>query len=137
MHTFERFVVVFTFFINPSSPNNLIGSSPTWLHPRARLQQLMLFVSLDISFTMKSIRCILIIFYLSVTGSKRWAKVHSISALTRIGHDSRRTYFSIALKFKTHLWSDIRKVILPTLVDKVRYIPIPRIEHTRYAQSRC
>jgi len=35
-----------------------------------------------------------------------------------------------SLKFKTHLWNDIRKVILPTLVDKVGYIPIPRIEYT-------
>jgi hypothetical protein len=25
-----------------------------------------------------------------------------------------------SLKFKAHLWNDIRKVILPTLVDKVR-----------------
>lgn len=28
-----------------------------------------------------------------------------------------------SLKFKTHLWSGIRKVILPTLFDKVGYIP--------------
>jgi len=35
-----------------------------------------------------------------------------------------------SLKFKAHLWNDIRKVILPTLVDKVGYIPIPRIEYT-------
>jgi hypothetical protein len=35
-----------------------------------------------------------------------------------------------SLKFKADLWSDIRKVILPTLVDKVGYIPIPRIEYT-------
>ncbi|KZP14441.1 hypothetical protein FIBSPDRAFT_912787 [Athelia psychrophila] len=34
------------------------------------------------------------------------------------------------LKFKPELWGDIRKVILPTLVDKVGYIPIPRIEYT-------
>ncbi|KZP21786.1 hypothetical protein FIBSPDRAFT_953335 [Athelia psychrophila] len=35
-----------------------------------------------------------------------------------------------SLKFKLELWGDIRKVILPTLVDKVGYIPIPRIECT-------
>src|SRR5882672_8462590 len=29
-----------------------------------------------------------------------------------------------SLKFKPDLWNDIRKVILPTLVDKVGYIPI-------------
>jgi len=35
-----------------------------------------------------------------------------------------------SLKFKPDLWSDIRKVIVPTLVDKVGYIPIPRVEYT-------
>ncbi|KAG5640527.1 hypothetical protein DXG03_008215 [Asterophora parasitica] len=35
-----------------------------------------------------------------------------------------------SLKFKTELWNDIRKVILPQLIDKVGYIPIPRIEYT-------
>jgi Family of unknown function (DUF5923) len=51
-----------------------------------------------------------------------------------------------SLKFKPDLWSDVRKVILPTLVDRVclsffrcsspliygqiGYIPIPRIEYT-------
>ncbi|KAI0311876.1 hypothetical protein OF83DRAFT_1068125 [Amylostereum chailletii] len=35
-----------------------------------------------------------------------------------------------SLKFKPDLWLDIRKVILPTLVDQVGYIPIPRIEYT-------
>ncbi|KAG9310445.1 hypothetical protein JVU11DRAFT_9586 [Chiua virens] len=34
------------------------------------------------------------------------------------------------LKFKSELWSDIRSVILPTLVDKVGYFPIPRIEYS-------
>ncbi|KAF8983945.1 hypothetical protein BDQ17DRAFT_1393896 [Cyathus striatus] len=34
------------------------------------------------------------------------------------------------LKFKPELWSDIRKVILPQLIDKIGYIPIPRIEYT-------
>ncbi|KAL0948737.1 hypothetical protein HGRIS_008869 [Hohenbuehelia grisea] len=34
------------------------------------------------------------------------------------------------LKFKPHLWNDIRKVILPQLIDKVGYMPIPRIEYT-------
>ncbi|KAI6153000.1 hypothetical protein BKA82DRAFT_4085040 [Pisolithus tinctorius] len=35
-----------------------------------------------------------------------------------------------SLKFKPELWSDIRKVIVPALVDKVGYIPIPRVEYT-------
>ncbi|KIK23254.1 hypothetical protein PISMIDRAFT_100825 [Pisolithus microcarpus 441] len=35
-----------------------------------------------------------------------------------------------SLQFKPQLWSDIRKVIVPTLVDKVGYIPIPRVEYT-------
>jgi hypothetical protein len=34
------------------------------------------------------------------------------------------------LKYKPELWMDIRKVILPTLVDNVGYVPIPRIEYT-------
>ncbi|KDQ18076.1 hypothetical protein BOTBODRAFT_155126 [Botryobasidium botryosum FD-172 SS1] len=34
------------------------------------------------------------------------------------------------LTFKPHLWADIRKVIVPQLVDKIGYIPIPRIEYT-------
>jgi hypothetical protein len=35
-----------------------------------------------------------------------------------------------SLKFKPHLWGDIRKVILPTIVSQVGYVPIPRIEYT-------
>lgn len=35
-----------------------------------------------------------------------------------------------SLKFKSHLWDDIRKVILPTVISQVGYIPIPRIEYT-------
>ncbi|KAJ7490866.1 hypothetical protein FB451DRAFT_1513957 [Mycena latifolia] len=34
------------------------------------------------------------------------------------------------LQFKKTLWEDVRNVILPTLVDKVGYIPIPRVEYT-------
>ncbi|KAJ6577803.1 hypothetical protein B0H19DRAFT_569045 [Mycena capillaripes] len=34
------------------------------------------------------------------------------------------------LQFKKDLWQDVRRVILPTLVDKVGYIPIPRVEYT-------
>ncbi|KAJ7155963.1 hypothetical protein C8R43DRAFT_1125867 [Mycena crocata] len=34
------------------------------------------------------------------------------------------------LQFKKKLWEDVRGVILPTLVDKVGYIPIPRVEYT-------
>ncbi|CAA7258482.1 unnamed protein product [Cyclocybe aegerita] len=35
-----------------------------------------------------------------------------------------------SLKFKPELWNDIRKVILPTLIDEAGYIPIPRIEYS-------
>lgn len=35
-----------------------------------------------------------------------------------------------SLKWKPELWMDIRKVILPNLIDQVGYIPIPRIEYT-------
>ncbi|KAF9035150.1 hypothetical protein BJ165DRAFT_1510493 [Panaeolus papilionaceus] len=35
-----------------------------------------------------------------------------------------------SLKFKPELWNDIRKVILPTLIEQVGYIPIPRVEYT-------
>ena len=35
-----------------------------------------------------------------------------------------------SLKFKPHLWADIRRVILPTVISRVGYIPIPRIEYT-------
>lgn len=34
------------------------------------------------------------------------------------------------LKFKPELWNDIRKVIVPELIQQVGYIPIPRIEYT-------
>lgn len=34
------------------------------------------------------------------------------------------------LKFKPELWRDIRKVILPAVIDKIGYIPIPRVEYT-------
>ncbi|KAF9473113.1 hypothetical protein BDN70DRAFT_937687, partial [Pholiota conissans] len=35
-----------------------------------------------------------------------------------------------SLKFKPELWNDIRKVILPSLIDQIGYIPIPRIEYS-------
>ncbi|KAJ3562734.1 hypothetical protein NP233_g9389 [Leucocoprinus birnbaumii] len=34
------------------------------------------------------------------------------------------------LKFKPELWNDIRKVILPQVIEKIGYVPIPRIEYT-------
>ena len=34
------------------------------------------------------------------------------------------------MKFKPELWGDIRRVILPSLIDRIGYIPIPRIEYT-------
>ncbi|KAJ6630404.1 hypothetical protein B0H10DRAFT_2160322 [Mycena sp. CBHHK59/15] len=34
------------------------------------------------------------------------------------------------LQFKRTLWEDVRVVILPALIDKVGYIPIPRVEYT-------
>ncbi|KAG0701989.1 hypothetical protein DFH29DRAFT_924101 [Suillus ampliporus] len=35
-----------------------------------------------------------------------------------------------SLKFKADLWSDIRNVILPTMMQEVGYLPIPRVEYT-------
>jgi hypothetical protein len=35
-----------------------------------------------------------------------------------------------SLAFKPHLWTDLRKVIIPQLINSVGYIPIPRIEYT-------
>ncbi|KAL7283990.1 hypothetical protein ACG7TL_001263 [Trametes sanguinea] len=35
-----------------------------------------------------------------------------------------------SLKFKPQLWMDVRKVILPSIIDQVGYVPIPRIEYT-------
>ncbi|PBK79985.1 hypothetical protein ARMGADRAFT_1099659 [Armillaria gallica] len=34
------------------------------------------------------------------------------------------------LTFKSELWSDIRRTVIPMLVEKVGYVPIPRIEYT-------
>ncbi|KAI4527265.1 hypothetical protein GGG16DRAFT_114215 [Schizophyllum commune] len=34
------------------------------------------------------------------------------------------------LSFKPELWNDIRRTILPAIVDKVGYMPLPRIEYT-------
>ena len=34
------------------------------------------------------------------------------------------------LKYKHHLWRDVRQVILPLIVSQAGYIPIPRIEYT-------
>ncbi|CDO71185.1 hypothetical protein BN946_scf184845.g55 [Trametes cinnabarina] len=35
-----------------------------------------------------------------------------------------------SLKFKPQLWLDVRKVILPSIIDQIGYVPIPRIEYT-------
>ena len=35
-----------------------------------------------------------------------------------------------SLKYKPELWNDIRKVIIPSIIDRVGYIPIPRVEYT-------
>ncbi|EKM74725.1 hypothetical protein AGABI1DRAFT_103321 [Agaricus bisporus var. burnettii JB137-S8] len=35
-----------------------------------------------------------------------------------------------SLKFKPELWNDIRKVVLPQIINQVGYVPIPRIEYT-------
>ena len=34
------------------------------------------------------------------------------------------------LSLKPELWNDIRRTILPAIVDKVGYMPLPRIEYT-------
>lgn len=52
----------------------------------------------------------------------------------RLGEDTTRLTKDLLfdaegdLAFKPHLLSDIRKVILPTLMEKIGYVPIPRIE---------
>jgi hypothetical protein len=54
----------------------------------------------------------------------------------RFGNDWKRLTKDLlfdnegSLTFKKDLWNDIRRVILPELVDKVGYVPIPRIEYT-------
>lgn len=54
----------------------------------------------------------------------------------RFGEDwqrlTRDLLFDIngSLTFKPALWQDIRRVILPTMVNEIGYIPIPRIEYT-------
>lgn len=35
-----------------------------------------------------------------------------------------------SLKFKSQLWNDVRRTILPQLVSRIGYIPLPRIEYT-------
>jgi len=35
-----------------------------------------------------------------------------------------------SLKFKPDLWMDIRKVIVPSIVDRIGHVPIPRVEYT-------
>lgn len=55
---------------------------------------------------------------------------------TRLGEDlarfSRDLLFDSEgkLSYKPELWADIRKVILPTLIERIGYVPIPRIEYT-------
>lgn len=34
------------------------------------------------------------------------------------------------ITFKSDVWGDLRRVIIPALIDKVGYVPIPRIEYT-------
>ena len=34
------------------------------------------------------------------------------------------------MTFKSELWLDIRKVILPSMIERIGYVPIPRIEYT-------
>lgn len=54
----------------------------------------------------------------------------------RFGEDWKRLTKDIlfddigALEFKPHLWNDIREEILPSLIQQVGYIPLPRIEYT-------
>ncbi|CCM07009.1 uncharacterized protein FIBRA_09328 [Fibroporia radiculosa] len=35
-----------------------------------------------------------------------------------------------SLKYKPELWTDVRRVIVPSLISHIGYIPIPRIEYT-------
>jgi len=54
----------------------------------------------------------------------------------QLGEDFKRLFKGLALDgdgqltIKPHLWNDIRTVIVPQLIQRVGYIPIPRIEYT-------
>ncbi|CED82968.1 Protein of unknown function DUF4449 [Phaffia rhodozyma] len=54
----------------------------------------------------------------------------------RFGEDWKRLVADVLfdengqLTFKPELWNDIRREILPSLINQVGYIPIPRIEYT-------
>ena len=54
----------------------------------------------------------------------------------QLGEDVKRLTKDLALdgegnlKFKPHLWNDIRRVIIPQLVQHIGYVPIPRVEYT-------
>jgi len=54
----------------------------------------------------------------------------------RFGEDWKRLTKDVlfddngSLEFKPQLWNDIREEILPSLIQQVGYIPIPRIEYT-------
>ncbi|KAF8528371.1 hypothetical protein BU17DRAFT_73458 [Hysterangium stoloniferum] len=54
----------------------------------------------------------------------------------RFGHDWSRLTRSLlfdsegSLSFKPELWADIRTVIIPSIIDKVGYVPIPRAEYS-------
>lgn len=34
------------------------------------------------------------------------------------------------MSFKPHLWNDLRKYLLPAVIQRVGYIPIPRAEYS-------
>lgn len=65
-------------------------------------------------------------------GSRSWTTILSTSFGEDWAHLTRDLLFDSegTLKLMADLWNAIRKVIVPTLIDKVGYIPIPRIEYT-------
>lgn len=66
-----------------------------------------------------------------------WLKAFHDDPLNRqFGEDWKRLTKDVLfdgdgkLTFKPHLWNDIRKVILPSLIRNIGYVPIPRAEYT-------
>ena len=61
--------------------------------------------------------------------------------MSRLGNDFARLAKELlfsedgGLTYKPELWTDIRKVILPSLINSIGYIPIPRVEYTDNQQD--
>ncbi|KAG2077964.1 hypothetical protein BDR04DRAFT_1147674 [Suillus decipiens] len=73
---------------------------------------------------------------LIITGGEWFAAVEEDPLNKRLGEDWARLMHDLlfdsegSLKFKADLWSDVAKVILPTMMQQVERLPILRIEYT-------